>query len=51
MIRSFRDRLFTFGGLAAIFVAISALVYFFPAICDHIVLCPDDEISRIKHVT
>ena len=46
MIRSCRDRLFSPEGLAAIFVAILPLVYFFPATRGGVVLCPDDGLLQ-----
>ena len=46
MIRSYRDRLLTPEGRAALFVAILPLVYFFPAMCGGIVLCPDDGLTQ-----
>jgi len=46
LIRSYRDRLLTREGLAALFVTLLPLVYFFPALCGNIVLCPDDGIIQ-----
>jgi hypothetical protein len=46
LIRSFRDRLLTREGLAALFVALLPLVYFLPAMYGGIVLCPDDGLTQ-----
>lgn len=46
MIRSYRDRLLTRDGLAALLVTILPLIYFLPAVCGSIVLCPDDGIIQ-----
>ncbi|HYJ05469.1 MAG TPA: YfhO family protein [Chthoniobacterales bacterium] len=46
MIRSYRDRLLTRDGMAAILVTILPLIYFLPAVCGAIVLCPDDGIIQ-----
>src|SRR5687768_17135990 len=46
MIRSYRDRLLTREGLAALLVTILPLIYFLPAVCGNVVLCPDDGIIQ-----
>src|SRR5688572_17565985 len=46
MIRSYRDRLLTREGLAALFVTFLPLIYFLPAVFGRIVLCPDDGIIQ-----
>lgn len=46
MIRSYRDRLLTREGLAAFLVTILPLIYFWPAVCGNVVLCPDDGIIQ-----
>lgn len=42
--RSLRARLLSPGGLAAIFVGLLPLVYFFPALLGRIILAPDDAL-------
>jgi hypothetical protein len=46
LIRSYRDRLLTREGLAAILVTVLPLIYFLPALCGSIVLCPDDGVIQ-----
>lgn len=47
MIRSYlRDRLLTRESLAGILVTVLPLIYFLPAVCGSIVLCPDDGIIQ-----
>jgi hypothetical protein len=46
LIRSYRDRLLTREGRAALFVALLPIVYFLPAACGGIVLCPDDGLTQ-----
>jgi hypothetical protein len=46
LIRSFRDRLLTRESLAGFLVTVLPLIYFLPAVCGAIVLCPDDGIIQ-----